>query len=426
MRPNVGWFRWWDQAPLDECKTTKGVRFDENVNPVGTESKVPENWARRCTQKRQWETARVGCQIVRLSAPTEFERRRKEAPMAVFISYATARRAEAVRFAELLETEGIATFLAHRDIAPGQSWPKAITRAVRSADAVTVLFCRESDQSRHVSREVTLADQFQIPYFPVRLETADADGLMYFFSTTQWFDWNGEDDRGLEALVAELQRVSGRADMTTVSDRAARTASIEADIADADAADAADFREHDGFELDKFKRDGFDIVIAENAEKMKTFTDDQLVGMVLVLRDECDRLGNDLGSAHPSALPAAEQYAATWALLLNRTLQSLPSVDESVQLTRPLRVVLGRIARQAKYETFGTEFKTPRPGTKRERRLANLDDQTGAEIAGLLSRYVEPADRRKIITALRTGQTAPLETVIRLLPKADLAEARDC
>ena len=53
--------------------------------------------------------------------------------------------------------------------------------------------------------------------------------------------------------------------------------------------------------------------------------------------------------------------------------------------------------------------------------LFELDD-----IADMLSNLVEPEDRRKLIVALGSGQTKPTETLVRLLPEADLARIRDC
>lgn len=219
--------------------------------------------------------------------------------MQVRDSYASTRRAEADRFSRLLEAQGINTFLAHRDIAPGQDWPGTITGAVESADAVTVLFCRDSDQSRHVRREVALADQFGTPYFPVRLEPADVKGLVYYFSTTQWFDWDGTDsDSRIGNLVSALRRVAGNRIATDYP------AAVEGEPEDvgSEQADDAMLR-----------------LLEVTEQKSRALNTAQLADLVGTLRDTAEEIGDG-----PNALAAVDEYFVAWLVLRNRVVELLP------------------------------------------------------------------------------------------------------
>lgn len=352
--------------------------------------------------------------------------------MAMFISYATSRRSEANRLAEVLGAEGIPTFLAHENLVYGQPWPRALATAVDNSEALVVLVCQDSNQSDWVEREVTRAIEIKIPVLPVRLEHVDRGVLPFLLGPTQALEWDGHDRDSLSRLVADLRRVNSQGPNVRRSIRrtapvsgpggaGAETAPAGNDPAMPTAAEVPEVDTAKTLNGDKVA-----TVFAAATEKAKSQTDQQLIRSVSTLRNSYDRKLKDLGSKHPSVIQARQRYVAAWVNFMHSILSSLPPVPNTVQLTRPRRILLGQLTRQAKYERFGTQFRTPRPGSRRERRLAALDDQTGADIADMLSNLVEPEDRRKIIVALGSGQTAPIETILRLLPAANLQAVRDC
>ena len=58
----------------------------------------------------------------------------------------------------ILSHHGITGWMAPDDINPGQPFDKAIVDQVRQSDLIILLFCEQSDQSRHVKRELMMAE----------------------------------------------------------------------------------------------------------------------------------------------------------------------------------------------------------------------------------------------------------------------------
>jgi TIR domain-containing protein len=120
----------------------------------------------------------------------------------VFISYAKDDKNWAEQVCAQLEEAGIGCWIAPRDIAPGVTWPAAITEAIRQCRAMIIIFSGHANQSPHMAREVEVADSRHVPIIPVRVEEIEPAGDMeYFLGNRQWFDLN----RGmLERRIAGL------------------------------------------------------------------------------------------------------------------------------------------------------------------------------------------------------------------------------
>ena len=110
-------------------------------------------------------------------------------PHEVFISRAEEDAAPANEISGLLEAAGIRCWIAHRDVPPGQEYPAAITRAIRSSRLVLLILSPAANQSRHVLNEIALAVNSGIPIQPVRVaEIAPSDALSYYIAALQWLD----------------------------------------------------------------------------------------------------------------------------------------------------------------------------------------------------------------------------------------------
>lgn len=134
----------------------------------------------------------------------------KGVPVArVFVSHAAQQLDVAIHIAQYLERHHVETWYAARDIAPGESWPSAIQRAIEGSSAVLVLFSAEADASVQVNRELALADHHRLPIFWVRLTDVKPDQLGYFLMANQWFDWLDKRDAALEGLVTALRAQDG-------------------------------------------------------------------------------------------------------------------------------------------------------------------------------------------------------------------------
>jgi formylglycine-generating enzyme required for sulfatase activity len=127
----------------------------------------------------------------------------------VFISFASEDLEVADRFLASLEHAGVKCWIAHRDIAPGKSYPVEITGAIKSAGALLVLVTAAANDSPHVLREVELAFGSGKPILPVTLSTvALSPSLNYFLSTKQWLDAGPSFDAGdIERVRVALERL---------------------------------------------------------------------------------------------------------------------------------------------------------------------------------------------------------------------------
>jgi uncharacterized RDD family membrane protein YckC len=107
----------------------------------------------------------------------------------IFISYAKEDRGVADKICANLENEGIACWIAPRDIAPGEKYATAIIHAIENAKIVVVIFSRNSDQSAHVRTEIERAFNQGKTIIPFRVENIEpSDEIQYFIGSRQWLD----------------------------------------------------------------------------------------------------------------------------------------------------------------------------------------------------------------------------------------------
>lgn len=129
----------------------------------------------------------------------------------VFISHHSSQYEKARQVKAALAQAGIDGWLAPDDIDPGSAFDTQIIEQVKRSDAVVLLLCANSDQSRHVKRELMIADDEGKPLFPVRLENIEARGLAYWLKDYQWIDWIGGKGDGLDRLIAAIRQRLGDA-----------------------------------------------------------------------------------------------------------------------------------------------------------------------------------------------------------------------
>jgi formylglycine-generating enzyme required for sulfatase activity len=88
----------------------------------------------------------------------------------IFISYSTKNADYAYRLADKLRDEGFDVWIDNDELRASDNWWESIVRALRAASAFVVIMTPASRDSRWVQREVTLADNWGKPAFPLLLE----------------------------------------------------------------------------------------------------------------------------------------------------------------------------------------------------------------------------------------------------------------
>ena len=111
---------------------------------------------------------------------------------AVFVSYASQDAAVAQALCAALEREGVACWIAPRDVRAGESYAAAIVQAINTCRMLLLVLSRSAIESPHVLREVERASSKRRPVLSVRLDGAElTPELEYFLSAHQWLDASG-------------------------------------------------------------------------------------------------------------------------------------------------------------------------------------------------------------------------------------------
>ncbi len=126
----------------------------------------------------------------------------------VFISYASDDRVVADSVCTALEREGVACWIAPRDVTPGNIYSEAIVHAIDTAKVVVLVLSQNAAVSQHVLREVERASSKRHPLVSFRIDLAPVPAaLEYFLNTSQWLDASATGvERALPKLVDAVQR----------------------------------------------------------------------------------------------------------------------------------------------------------------------------------------------------------------------------
>lgn len=120
----------------------------------------------------------------------------------VFISYASQDVAIADALVSALERQGVACWIAPRDVTPGALYADVIIRAINEAKVLVLVLSQNGVSSSHVGKEVERASAKGRPIIAVRTDaTPLTPSLEYFLSESQWID---AADQRIEAAAAKL------------------------------------------------------------------------------------------------------------------------------------------------------------------------------------------------------------------------------
>lgn len=123
----------------------------------------------------------------------------------LFVSHHSSKLPVAEHVERALNAKGIRCWVAPRDVDPGEPFDKAIRKAIADTDAMLLLFCSRSEKSRHVKRELILADQLGKAIIPLRLERIDPGELSYHLADSQWIDWLEQRDVVIDRIAAKAR-----------------------------------------------------------------------------------------------------------------------------------------------------------------------------------------------------------------------------
>jgi TolB-like protein/thioredoxin-like negative regulator of GroEL len=143
---------------------------------------------------------------------------------AVFISYASQDAAVAAALVEALERQGIACWIAPRDVRAGALYADAIVRAISGAKAFVLVLSESAIASSHVSKEIERASSKKRPLIALRIDAAPlTPALEYFLSESQWVEARGGNIDAAHVKLIDAIRELARAVPETLAAVAAGT-----------------------------------------------------------------------------------------------------------------------------------------------------------------------------------------------------------
>ncbi len=98
----------------------------------------------------------------------------------VFLSHSSKDKGVADKICSALESNGIACWIAPRDIVPGMDWSEAIVRGIAECPVTLLVFSTSANDSLQVRREVQRAFEKDRQVLPFRIDgVVPSDALEY-------------------------------------------------------------------------------------------------------------------------------------------------------------------------------------------------------------------------------------------------------
>ena len=126
----------------------------------------------------------------------------------VFLSFASSDRKAAETICKAVEQRGFECWIATRNIAPGDNFQESITRAIRTAKVMILVFSAHANNSLEVKKEIALAGRYNVIVVPVRVEdVVPNDALSYELAVRQWIDLFDDWENAIERLISQVSTV---------------------------------------------------------------------------------------------------------------------------------------------------------------------------------------------------------------------------
>ena len=126
----------------------------------------------------------------------------------VFISCSSHDRKAAETICKAVEQRGLECWISSRNIGPGENFQETITRAIRTAKVMILVFSANANNSLEVKKEIALAGRYNVVVVPVRVEdVVPNDALSYELAVRQWIDLFDDWESAIERLVTQLNVV---------------------------------------------------------------------------------------------------------------------------------------------------------------------------------------------------------------------------
>lgn len=139
-----------------------------------------------------------------LSAPAPAAPISEASASDVFVSYAFANSEVVLPLIDSMQGSGTRIWIDREQLKPGTHWAGDIVRAIKATELFCLMCSAQSFASDHVRREIYLADKYDKPILPVKLDGAIMpEDIEYFLIDRQFLDMTNVDNSAKSAALRD-------------------------------------------------------------------------------------------------------------------------------------------------------------------------------------------------------------------------------
>jgi formylglycine-generating enzyme required for sulfatase activity len=139
----------------------------------------------------------------------------------VFISYSSKDLSAAQHICAALEKRGCPCWIANRDVGAGENYQESIVQAIEQASVMVLVFSANSNESKEITKELSLASRMNLVVIPARTEdVAPSGAFAYEISTRQWIDLFHDWEGAIEGLASRVRAILSSFEPETEAPRA--------------------------------------------------------------------------------------------------------------------------------------------------------------------------------------------------------------
>lgn len=125
----------------------------------------------------------------------------------IFISYQRKSFDFVLRLSKYLESNLVKTWYAPRNIELSSLWPEKLEEAIKNSKAILLLYTEDADKSKHVMREVQLADEYNKPIIWLKLDKSNPSKILkYYLALIQSLEIDNDEKLVFNILLDILKK----------------------------------------------------------------------------------------------------------------------------------------------------------------------------------------------------------------------------
>ena len=131
----------------------------------------------------------------------------------IFISYSSKELDIALKVCEFLENNNFKCWIAPRNVEAGGNYATQIVNAIKKCDLLVLLASENTNNSGHVSNEVSIAFDNKKIIIPFKIQDfVFSDECLYFLGRKHWIEAHNDINYGLKTLLDTIKSFEDKDD----------------------------------------------------------------------------------------------------------------------------------------------------------------------------------------------------------------------